>query len=91
MDDLISRQSVLNIFLYFNASEQLEMIKNLPSAQPNVVSVVHGKWVKSGRWGRVYRCDQCGNYLDFDGVNVGRGDANYCPNCGSYMRGEHDE
>lgn len=61
---------------------------DLPSAQPDVVSVVHGKWVKSGRWGRVYRCDQCGNYLDFDGVNVGRGDANYCPNCGSRNRSE---
>ena len=56
-------------------------------AQPTVdaVPVRHGKWKKSGKWGRVYKCDQCGNYLDFDGVNVGRGSANYCPNCGARM------
>ena len=45
----------------------------------------HGKWKKSGYWGRVYKCDQCGHYLDFDGVNAGRGDANFCPNCGAKM------
>jgi len=33
MDDLISRQSVLNIFLYFDESKRLDMIKMLPSAQ----------------------------------------------------------
>lgn len=65
-----------------------DRIDNAPTV--DAVPVVHGKWVKSGRWGRVYRCDQCGNYLDFDGVNVGRGDANYCPNCGADMRGEQD-
>ena len=56
-------------------------------AQPTIeaVPVRHGKWKKSGNWGRVYKCDQCGNYLDFDGVNAGRGDANYCPNCGAKM------
>ena len=31
MSDLISRQSVLNIFLYFNATQRMEMIKNLPT------------------------------------------------------------
>ena len=31
MDDLISRQSVLNIFTYFDESERLDMIKMLPS------------------------------------------------------------
>ena len=32
-----------------------------------------------------YKCSECGNLLDFDGVNCGRGDANYCPNCGCHM------
>lgn len=51
-----------------------------------------GRWEKMEARGRVYRCNQCGNFLDFDGVNVGRGDANYCPNCGASMvRGEEDE
>jgi len=63
----------------------IEIIKNIPSVE--AVPVVHGKWKKEGRWsrGRMYRCDQCGNYLDFRGVNAGRGDANYCPNCGARM------
>lgn len=45
-----------------------------------------GKWIKTARWGRVYYCDQCRNYLDFDGVNAGRGSTNFCPNCGADMR-----
>lgn len=63
-----------------------EKIKALPSA--DVVQVKHGKWKKIGVWGRVYRCDQCGNFLDFDGVNAGRGSANFCPNCMAKMDGE---
>lgn len=45
-----------------------------------------GRWIKTARWGRVYYCDQCRNYLDFDGVNAGRGSTNFCPNCGADMR-----
>ena len=59
----------------------------LPPAQPERKK---GKWVKIGHWGRSYKCNQCGNYLDFDGVNAGRGSANFCPNCGADMRGEQD-
>ena len=58
-------------------------LANLEKA--DVVPVVHRKWKKIGEWGRVYRCNQCGNFLDFDGVNAGRGDANFCPNCGAKM------
>ena len=58
-------------------------LANLEKA--DVVPVVHGKWKKIGVWGRVYRCNQCGNFLDFDGVNAGRGDANFCTNCGAKM------
>ena len=64
-------------------------LANLEKA--DVVPVVHGKWKKIGVWGRVYRCNQCGNFLDFDGVNAGRGDANFCPNCGAKMDGERKE
>ena len=56
------------------------VIKKVPSTEQK-----RGKWMKSGRWGRVYKCNQCGNFLDFDGVNAGRGDANYCPNCRARM------
>ena len=57
-------------------------IENLPPIQPK-----RGKWIKTARWGRVYYCDQCRNYLDFDGVNAGRGSTNFCPNCGCRMDG----
>ena len=33
----------------------------------------------------IFKCSNCGNYLDFRGVNAGRGGANYCPNCGTKM------
>ena len=58
-------------------------IKQLPPIQPK-----RGKWIKTASWGRVYYCDQCRNYLDFDGVNAGRGSTNFCPNCGADMREE---
>ena len=50
-----------------------------------------GKWI-SAKVGRLFpsndfKCSVCGNFLDFDGVNAGRGDANYCPNCGAEMKG----
>lgn len=35
-----------------------------------------------------FKCSECGNILDFNGVNCGRGNANYCPNCGADMRGD---
>ena len=63
-----------------------DRIQQLPPIQPK-----RGKWIKTARWGRVYYCDQCRNYLDFDGVNAGRGSTNFCPNCGADMRGDSDE
>lgn len=63
-------------------AECLDEIEDLPSAQPERKT---GHWIKAARWGRVYYCDQCRNYLDFDGVNAGRGSANYCPNCDAKM------
>ena len=65
----------------------IELAYAMAGIEPvNVVPVRHGKWKKIGEWGRVYRCNQCGNLLDFDGVNAGRGDANFCPNCGADMK-----
>jgi len=48
-----------------------------------------GKWIQYDKrfpWRHLYKCSECGNYLDFSGVNGGRGEANYCPNCGAKMR-----
>lgn len=93
MDDLISRQAAIDgkisiqrangVEIYTDEAVPVEHLKNVPAA--DVVPVAHGKWKKIGVWGRVYRCSQCGNFLDFDAVNAGRGDANFCPNCGAKM------
>lgn len=63
-------------------------LEKLPPAQPERKT---GHWIKTARWGRVYYCDQCRNYLDFGGVNAGRGSTNFCPNCGANMKGEQDD
>ena len=46
-------------------------------------STVPAHWIDQGH--KVFKCSNCGNYLDFRGVNAGRGTANYCPNCGAKM------
>lgn len=55
---------------------------------------VKGAWKQMPKgWfrSRDVQCSNCGNTLDMNGVNAGRGDANFCPNCGADMRGEHDD
>lgn len=49
----------------------------------------HGHWV--GVEYSVFKCSVCGHYLDFDGVNAGRGSAYFCPNCGAHMNEEVNE
>lgn len=39
----------------------------------------------------IVRCSKCKNTLDIRGVNAGRGDANFCPNCGRKMRNGRNE
>ena len=69
----------------------MEYIDEIPAA--DVAPVVHGKWLNDfcgkGRFSkRIVQCSLCRNFLDLDGVNAGRGDANFCPNCGAKMDGE---
>ena len=59
--------------------------------------VKHGHWIgekpktKFFFSQRVFKCSVCGHYLDFDGVNAGRGSANFCPNCEAKMDEEVNE
>lgn len=62
----------------------LEKISNMLTIEPERT----GKWIKEKSRGQLYQCSACGNYLDFRGVNVGRGSANFCPNCGCLMMEE---
>lgn len=55
----------------------------------DVKPIVHAHWIDP-KYG-VYKCSNCRHFLDFSGVNAGRGDANYCPNCGAKMEIGNDE
>ena len=106
MNELISKQKAIDEIKEFQSQVTCDFSKDWLNGMDegfahsvNVIELIdteeaepvrHGKWKKSGNWGRVYKCDQCGNYLDFDGVNAGRGGANYCPNCGAKMDGEEE-
>lgn len=41
------------------------------------------EWIRIDKY--TVQCPLCHRYLDLRGVNAGRGDANYCPNCGAKM------
>lgn len=68
-----------------------DMINDTPTVDTEPVK--HGHWIGVSQTKfeklffpqRVFKCSVCGNYLDFDGVNGGRGSANFCPNCGAKM------
>ena len=59
----------------------IDNINAIPTIE--VEPVKHGHWIKVDK--HTVKCSECGNYLDMCGVNAGRGDANYCPNCGAKM------
>ena len=98
-EDCISRNDTIEWFKRVTVTDGITFetgfrqiltdIQNMPSVQPMRPK---GKWV-SAKVGKLfpsndYKCSRCGNVLNFDGVNAGRGDANFCPNCGADMRGE---
>ena len=71
------------------------VVWNAPTVEAEPVR--HGKWVDTETFKRpwfrhhIFECSVCRNTLDMDGVNAGRGDANYCPNCGAKMDGREEE
>ena len=88
--DLISRQAVLDELEKWDWQE-LYLPIHFKQILDDVSSVENkGEWINA-KVGKLfpsndYKCSICGNILDFDGVNCGRGDANFCPNCGADMR-----
>ena len=62
-------------------------IKSIPSAdRPQGEWVCHeGGWIDLDYYPTKYECDQCHHYVDV------ASDKKFCPNCGSKMRGEHDD
>lgn len=57
---------------------------------PTVEERKKGKWIIKERGDFIFYsiyfvCPFCRNTLDPDGLNAGRGDANFCPNCGAEM------
>lgn len=94
-EDAISRQAVLEIHSkygeYMGATKFWEFrdsIRELPLVKPQEPKTGHWIDAKVGKMfpSNDYKCSECGNILDFDGVNCGRGDANFCPNCGAEMK-----
>lgn len=83
MEDLISRQSVLDIFgdvhpMDYNAMAYLKQIKELPSVQ---LIRPKGKWIyQEGHFPVMWKCSECrmmwGLHTD------------YCPVCGAKMETE---
>lgn len=56
------------------------------------VAEIKAQLPKRGEWiwidKHTVQCPLCHRYLDLRGVNAGRGDANYCPNCGVKMEAQ---
>ena len=104
VSDLISRQDAIKAvanYLWHYPNEQyknLNVFEIAESLAKDALSVVPSKDRPTGEWimkhdGVIFKrtwgvCSRCRNTLDFDGLNAGRGNANYCPNCGAKMRGE---
>ena len=63
-------------------ADEMDIIIDMPAA--DVQPVKRGEWVHDR--GTQWKCSNCGNFLDFDGLNCGRGSAFFCPNCGADMR-----
>ena len=67
--------------------ERLEEAEEKPSAQPERKT---GRWIpcpQNASWLYVYKCSECGGYLqisDVDGIGI---TAKYCSYCGAKMEG----
>lgn len=92
-DDVVSRQTLdeINELMTDINGDTVYAVKmsDLRQLPPVALQPKTGHWINA-KVGRLFpsndfKCSVCGNILDFSGVNCGRGDANYCPNCGVKM------
>ena len=71
------------------------VLTRLVDKQPTIQPEPHkGHWIRYNKkysWRTYYECSECKNYLDFSGVNGGRVEPHFCPNCGARMEGEPNE
>ena len=75
----------------FNLGIVASVVETKHASTVNTEPVKHGCWIGESQTKGVFKCSVCRHYLDFDGVNAGRGSANYCPNCGAKMDEGVDE
>lgn len=77
---------VVDLFAVSN-KELHKAIERIEALQPAEPQREIGKWIElsHGILFHVYKCDHCGNTIDMNGVNAGRGYAKYCPSCGARM------
>lgn len=99
MDDLISRQTIMNAFAEYvrrsnnsdfapvpRWNDAVEIVENLPSA--DVQPVQHGKWIKAQRKGIISYADGYAECNKCHEVSYLGWNDKYCRNCGARMDGE---
>ena len=102
MDDLISRQAVIDMLATMQGrctsktaliqnSKIWKQIINMPSAQPTVDAVERkrGRWVHKNLGG--WHCSECDNQAPFPCMASCQYLTDFCPNCGAEMRGEAND
>lgn len=84
-NDLIRKSDAVRIVLHYEGQAVVAAMQDLKPV--DAVPTVYSRWLKIKGFGNrhIHRCERCGKYLDFTGVNAGRGDANWCPACGARM------
>ena len=102
MPEYIDRDQAIETVKFYDGDPDgipwaIRSLKVVPAA--DVKPVVRGRWKQTGgKYSRdktidrrILTCSVCGNVLGMEAVNCGRGDANFCPNCGADLRGVADD
>ena len=88
--DLIRKADAVRIVLHYEGQAAVAAMQDLKPV--DAAPVEYSRWLKVKGFGNkhIHQCQRCGKYLDFRGVNAGRGDASWCPVCGARMLFEID-